>query len=222
MIDTDWLILRGMRPAIEALVAEVGRAEMTALDFGCGSRPYEPLLASAGIAYVGADFGAGADVPIDDQGRLGVPGSSTDLLLSFQVLEHVRRVDLYLSEALRVLKTDGWMILSTHGAWLYHPHPEDHRRWTRQGLVAEIETAGFEVIRCVPVVGPLAWTSLIRLTGVCYILRKVPLVGRPAADVAAFLANCWAWIEDRVTPKSMTADNACVYVTLSRPRGPDR
>ncbi|MFW1494634.1 methyltransferase domain-containing protein, partial [Vibrio parahaemolyticus] len=79
-------------------------------------------------------------------------------VVSFQVLEHVRDVGCYLNEARRVLNTGGRLLLSTHGTWLYHPHPEDHRRWTRLGLIDELATYGFEVTDCVPVVGPLAWT----------------------------------------------------------------
>ena len=29
--------------------------------------------------------------------------------------------------------------------------------------------------------------------------------------------NARAWLEDALTPASITRDNACVYVTLSRP-----
>jgi len=84
--------------------------------------------------------------------------------VSFQVLEHVRDIDTYLKEAGRVLRDDGLMLLSTHGTWLYHPHPEDHRRWTREGLIGEIARRGFQVTDCIAVVGPLAWTSMVRLT----------------------------------------------------------
>jgi hypothetical protein len=37
------------------------------------------------------------------------------------------------------------LILSTHGIWIYHPHPLDLWRWTSQGLKREIESAGFEI-----------------------------------------------------------------------------
>ena len=34
------------------------------------------------------------------------------------------------------------MLLSTHGARFYHPHPGDYRRWTGEGLRREIEAPG--------------------------------------------------------------------------------
>jgi SAM-dependent methyltransferase len=218
MIDTDWLVLREMRPAIERLAAQVARPGKVAVDFGCGSQPYRPIFDSHRVIYRGADF-AGGDIVIEESGRVAAADASADLVLSFQVLEHVRDVARYLSEAHRILRDDGWLILSTHGSWLYHPHPEDHRRWTRQGLVAELAACGFKTEQCIPVVGPLAWTTLLRLTGGCYFCRRIPIVGRALARMLALIMNARGYLEDLITPAWVTQDNACVYVTLSRVAG---
>lgn len=218
LFDTDWIVLGRLTREVERLVAQEGRPGEKALDFGCGSKPYEPLFAAAGVAYHGADFDPDAEFPIDAEGLVACPTAYADLVLSFQVLEHVRDLKTYFDEARRMLKPGGRMILSTHGTWFYHPHPEDHRRWTRTGLVNELETHGFEVLETVPVVGPLAWTTVIRLTSFCFALRKVPILGRPLAAALAFVTNLRIWVEDAITPAWATNDNACIYVTLSRPR----
>jgi len=114
-----------MRPAIEKVAARVAEAarlqstwvRLTALSVDLRFR---------GLIYQGADIGS-ADIIIQESGRVDTADASADLVLSFQVLEHVRDVGQYLGEALRILRDDGWLILSTHGTWLYHPHPEDHR-----------------------------------------------------------------------------------------------
>lgn len=217
MAETDWLVLKGLRTAIADMARRVARPGAVALDFGCGARPYEPIFRQAGIRYVGADLGDAAEVAIDARGILAADAASADLVLSFQVLEHVRDLGTYLGEARRVLRPDGRLMLSTHGTWLYHPHPEDHRRWTRPGLIAEMASHGFEVIECVPVVGPLALTTIVRLTCACFGLRRIPLVGRLLGKALAVAMNLRARIEDAVTPAWVTQDNACVYVTLSRP-----
>jgi hypothetical protein len=108
-------------------------------------------------------------------------------------------------------------VLSTHGTWLYHPHPEDHRRWTRQGLIAELAGYGFAVSDCAAVAGPLAWTTVLRLTGFSFVLKRAPVVGPLAAAALAAVMNVRALLEDALTPKDITRDNACVYVTLSHP-----
>ena len=219
--DTDWLILRGLRDEIAGLLRRVARPGLVALDFGCGDRPYQSLVETHGAAYVGADIEGTPDIAIAPDGTLDAPAAAYDLLLSFQVLEHVGDLDTYFAEARRVLRPDGQMLLSTHGTWLYHPHPRDYRRWTREGLLAEISSRGFEVIDCRPVVGPLAWTTIIRITGAAHFLRAIPGIGRGVANAATLLANARARLEEAITPASVTADNACVYVTLSRLRPAD-
>jgi SAM-dependent methyltransferase len=214
--DTDWLVLRGMRRAIDDLAGRIASPGKIALDFGCGSKPYAQLFAARGVAYVGADLGTAHEVQIRADGTLSATDRSADLVVSFQVLEHVRDVETYLQEAGRVLRDDGQLLLSTHGTWLYHPHPEDHRRWTREGLVAELGQRQFEMIDCVAIVGPLAWTTLVRLTCLAVALRRLPLIGESLAAAAAVVMNSKALIEDWITPAWVTKDNACVYVTLSR------
>jgi SAM-dependent methyltransferase len=214
--DTDWLVLRGMHTAIKSMADRIGQPNKTALDFGCGAKPYASLFTGRGVAYVGADFGDTAEIGITPDGIVGSANTSADLVVSFQVLEHVRNLDIYLSEAARVLRDDGMLLLSTHGTWLYHPHPEDHRRWTREGLVGDLAVGGFEVTECIPVVGPLAWTTMVRLTCFAVALRKIPMVGPALAGAVAVVMNLKAAVEDKVTPAWVTKDNACVYVTLSR------
>jgi len=214
--DTDWLVLRGMRRAIADFAQRIASPGTVALDFGCGAKPYADLFTERGATYVGADLDSGHEVEIRTDGTLAARDRSADVVVSFQVLEHVRDIDTYLMEARRVLRADGLMLLSTHGTWLYHPHPEDHRRWTREGLIGDLELRGFEVTDCIAVVGPLGWTTMVRLTCIAVALRKLPLVGKSLAGAIAVVMNLKAAAEDRITPAWVTKDNACVYVTLSR------
>ena len=212
LVDTDWLVLRGLAAEVSAAAIELARAGQVALDLGCGNQPYRQLFEAQAIEYLGADLGHAAQVAIGEDGRVDAPDASFDLVLSFQVLEHVRDLDRYLSEAKRLLRPGGQLLLSTHGTWLYHPHPEDHRRWTREGLVNELESRGFRVDDCRAIVGPLALTTIIRLTAFTYALRKIPLLGRPLATLLAVVMNLRAAFEDRITPPAVRQDNACVYV----------
>jgi SAM-dependent methyltransferase len=140
-------------------------------------------------------------------------------VLSVQVLEHVRDLDRYLGEASRVLKDDGVLLLSTHGTWLYHPHPEDHRRWTRTGLVVDVEARGFAVETIEGLVGPLATTTMIRLTGYAHFVRRLPIVGRLVAGAFATIMNLRGLIEDWVTPSTLIQDNSCIYMIRCRKAG---
>jgi len=216
--DSDWLVLRKMRPAIEAMAVRVAEAQKVVIDLGCGAQPYRTTFEAHGFDYRGADLG-GADLPIDKSGRVDASDASADVILSVQVLEHVANVDIYLSEALRLLRPGGWMILSTHGTWLYHPHPEDHRRWTRTGLISELGRHGFETTVCIPILGPLAWTTLVRLTCIYQSCLRLPLLGGALARAIALVMNMRGLLEDALTPAWVREDNACVYVTLSKVSG---
>lgn len=216
--DPDWHVVRGLGEAIRAVLGDPALALPGArvLDFGCGTRPYEPWFAAAGARYEGADIEGSCEVAVRADGSLAAGDAEYDLVASFQVLEHVWDVATYLREARRVLRPQGWLLLSTHGTWLYHPHPGDYRRWTAEGLRREVESRGFRLVRMRPVVGPLAWTTVFRSLGASHVLRKLPLAGPLLAGLAAVVLNACAWLEDRITPASVTANNACVYVGLFR------
>ncbi|TIO04185.1 MAG: hypothetical protein E5X93_31095 [Mesorhizobium sp.] len=115
-----------------------------------------------------------------------------------------------------MLRDDGVLLLSTHGSWLYHPHPEDHRRWTRTGLVVDLADRGLEVEEVHAIAGPLATTTLIRLTGFAFFLRRLPIIGAILASLLALLMNLRAQLEDRLTPAQIRDDNACVFLVRAR------
>ncbi|MEE8106863.1 MAG: class I SAM-dependent methyltransferase [Planctomycetota bacterium] len=127
----------------------------TLIDYGCGDRPYEELFQGRCERYLGADLPGNerADLEVDPEQGVPVENGSARCVLSSQVLEHVTDPRAYLAEAHRLLAPDGCLLLSTHGIWPYHPHPDDYWRWTRDGLKQEIERAGFEVIEMRSVVG---------------------------------------------------------------------
>jgi len=186
------------------------------LDFGCGARPYEAWFAAAGAHYFGADIDAMHEVRIGADGTLDCGDGEYDMVASFQVLEHVWNIDVYLGEARRAVRPQGWLLLSTHGSWLYHPHPGDYRRWTAEGLQREIESRCFQLVRLEPVVGPLALTTIFRSLGAAHALKALPLAGWAVAAVTSALFNARAWLEDRITPRAITAVNACTYIALCR------
>lgn len=216
--ELGWHVLRRQGEAIRALLASPGVDLRGArvLDFGCGTRPYEAWFRNAGADYQGADIDGGHEVQLRGDGSIVAADATFDMVASFQVLEHVWDLATYLSEAHRVLKPGGTLLLSTHGSWFYHPHPGDYRRWTAEGLRREVEAHGFKMLEMRPVVGPLAWTSILRSFGAAYLLRRVPFAGNALSATTTFFYNLRAWLDDRITPAQITAENACVYVTLFR------
>lgn len=216
-----WHVMRRQREAIRALLAHPGVELRGArvLDFGCGTRPYEAWFRNAGADYHGADIDGRHEVLLRADGSIAAADAAFDLVASFQVLEHVWDLATYLGESRRVLKPGRWLLLSTHGTWFYHPHPGDYRRWTAEGLRREVEAHGFKMHEIRPVVGPLAWTSILRSFGAAYFFRRVPFIGDALSAATTLLYNVRAWLDDGITPAQITAENACVYVTLFRRDG---
>jgi len=117
------------------------------LDYGCGGSPYRNMMNAK--KYIRADYVdcGNLDYKINSNGRVDLPDNSCDCVLSTQVLEHVFSPQMYLSEAFRILRPGGKLILTTHGIWEDHGCPYDFRRWTYDGLRQEIEAVGFQAKR---------------------------------------------------------------------------
>lgn len=188
----------------------------TLIDYGCGSMPYRPLFERYVSRYVGVDLACNeaAEAKLDEAGRMDLPDASADIVISTQVLEHVDDPRTYLAEAFRVLKPGGLLLLSTHGIWWYHPHPQDLWRWTGEGLHRLLAASGFEPIERRGVMN-LAATGVYLFQDGLYgrLPRKGPW--RPA------LFACMqplAALADRVGVQRR--DNmAAVFVTVSRKPG---
>ena len=194
------------------------KSDETVVDLGCGDMPYRPLFEKLGCRYVGCDLDpATAPVHIEAGKPVPLPDAEAHGVVSFQVLEHVWDLDWYLGECRRLLRPDGWLLLSTHGVWMYHPHPTDYRRWTKDGLTAELVARGFRVERITGLMGPLAWTTQCRLLGFRHVLLRVPLLGRLVLPLLTLVMNLRMEIEDAVTPREIRQNNACIYVVLARP-----
>lgn len=132
------------------------------LDFGCGEMPYRHFFTKAGIReYLGADLPAqaGADITIGPDGVIQGYDGYFDVVISLQVLEHVSDPAAYLAQCRRLLKHGGLLLLSTHGIWRYHPHPNDYWRWTSQGLKKIAADSGFAQLSFRGVLGLTAAAS---------------------------------------------------------------
>lgn len=212
-------VLVALRRAVERTAEELGPrlAGVRVVDLGSGDAPYAALFTRHGCEYVTCDLDGAPDVRIEPGRPVPLEPASAAGVVSFQVLEHVWDLDWYLGECARLLAPGGWLLLSTHGAWPYHPHPTDFRRWTRDGLVRELEARGFAVERVEPLVGPLAWTTQFRLLGFREALRAVPLLGALLLPPLACAMNLRMALEDALTPQAVRRDNACVYLVLARP-----
>ncbi|MCK4730631.1 MAG: class I SAM-dependent methyltransferase [Candidatus Aenigmarchaeota archaeon] len=123
------------------------------LDMGCGNKSYESIFPDV-VKHIGVDL------PISESAnklekQADVYGSvlelpfnpnSFDTVLSTQVLEHVPEPKRMLKEAYRVLKREGYLILTAPMTWGLHEIPNDYYRYTKYGLKYLAESVGFEIV----------------------------------------------------------------------------
>lgn len=138
--DPAYIALADLRRSLDRVRSDDA---MRVLDYGSGGSPYRPLFPNADYRRADCVELPGLDYTFGEDEKIPEADNAFDIVLSTQVLEHVRHPQLYLGEARRLLKPGGRIIVSTHGLFEEHGAPVDFRRWTLEGLFCELEDAGF-------------------------------------------------------------------------------
>ena len=119
-----------------------------------GRRPSEWHTADlqAALETGGSDRWAGAPsaftYAMESEYQLPVEDEAYDIVLSGQVMEHVRRIWRWMPELTRVCRAGGHVITISPVSWPYHEVPLDCWRVYPEGMRALSEEAGLEVEVC--------------------------------------------------------------------------
>ncbi|MGO4599630.1 class I SAM-dependent methyltransferase [Terrabacter sp. 2RAF25] len=130
-----------------------------ALDIGAAGGGNTRVLREHGWDAVALEYGAdGAEVAQGrglatlraDATRLPLADHSLDLVMAFDLLEHLHDDDAAVAEVHRVLKPDGTYLVAVPAdprLWSSHDEAVDHvRRYTRDGLLSLLDRGGFDVV----------------------------------------------------------------------------
>jgi SAM-dependent methyltransferase len=120
------------------------------LDAGAGDCRYSEFFVAAG--YESADFCQvekpyGEITHVCDLAHIPVEAERYDVVFCTQTLEHIRVPLNVLEEFYRVLKPGGQLWLTAPLYYEEHEAPHDYFRYTKFGLAALLEQAGFAVKR---------------------------------------------------------------------------
>ena len=204
-----------MNPRLDQLVEDLcrkGEDGARVLNLGAGSASLEGRVVNLDIERF-----AGVHVCGDGEALPFRAGTFAAVLLR-GVLEHVRSADRVLEQTRCVLRPRGLIYVEVPFLQPFHSSPEDHRRFTLNGIRAFL--SGFEEIEAGVQIGPgstLAWISQEALAALL-------AFGSVKAYVRIRALLGWAtfWLKhlDRlVVPAPFVANSASALYFLGRKRG---
>jgi SAM-dependent methyltransferase len=132
------------------------------IDVGCGKVPLYGVYRDLVDQVVCVDWANTShpspylDYELDLNKPLPFPDEQFDTILATDVLEHLKKPDLFWSEAARLLRPGGKVILGVPFLYWIHEDPHDHYRYTRYRLAVFCEEHGLEVVSLEAYGGPLA------------------------------------------------------------------
>jgi SAM-dependent methyltransferase len=110
--------------------------EKRILDIGAGEIPFAGFYEGLQVdtCDIGQNSSGSIDFIIEPDGNLPFPDGSYDVLLVFDVLEHVKADVRFIQECSRVLRPGGRIILTVPFMYRFHEEPFDYRRYTPSGI----------------------------------------------------------------------------------------
>ena len=122
------------------------------LDLGCGNKPYSVIYNEVCESSIGCDvpfsLHQNAKVEVlcfaEDLDKHFEP-ETFDCVICTEVLEHTMNDYKVIENVNKILKKDGYLLISTPFTYVLHEAPHDYRRYTIYGLKNILEMHGMEV-----------------------------------------------------------------------------
>lgn len=145
---------------------EQGYLKGKILDLGAGQAKYKNIIKEKAESYTAFDLRAGENIDVvGDINQTGFADESFDTVVCTQVFEHIPTPHLAAKEIRRILKKNGFCLLTAPFLEPYHADPHDYFRYTTEGLTSLLKNEGFEIIEVNGYgVMYLTLTEFVRLT----------------------------------------------------------
>jgi SAM-dependent methyltransferase len=165
--DSAYIVYKFLFRDLKKAITDHAKGDV--LDIGCGNKPYTEWFKGLTTSYTGCDIIQSDKMLVDvicPATDIPLPAASKDTVFSTQVLEHVADHRKMISEAFRILKPGGKLILSCPMYWEHHEEPYDYFRFTKYGLEYLMSETGFKQWEIIPNGGKWALTGQALLTSI--------------------------------------------------------
>jgi SAM-dependent methyltransferase len=157
--NSNYLVYSSFHDELSSAIEKYASGSL--LDIGCGNKPYESWMNGKVTEYVGCDIVQSSANKVDvlcSANKIPLENERFDTIFSSQTIEHLEDYQGMVDEAFRLLKNEGYFILSGPFYWHLHEEPYDFYRFTKHGFKYVLEKSGFEVCDIRPNGG--AWATL--------------------------------------------------------------
>lgn len=154
------------------------------------------------------------DIRADLETSLPVADGSYDAVLLINVLEHIFEYRKLLSEAARVVKEGGMLVIAVPYMFPYHPSPHDFHRYSKAALEKALSVSGFREIRVIPLgsgVFAARWLFIERLLP--RLFYPLTYVAQP---LAGFCDALFTTLARMARKKYRPSDYALGFVAVAR------
>jgi SAM-dependent methyltransferase len=128
------------------------KGRIRVLEIGPDGYPstYRKIIGGDDIEWETADIFHGDKITylVKDGCTFPIPDNTFDIVLSGQVIEHVKKPWIWMKEAARICKKGGKVITIAPVSWTYHEQPVDCWRIYPEGMRALYENSGLEIDLC--------------------------------------------------------------------------
>jgi len=149
------------------------------LDIGCGDMPFKFAVIEKVIEYDSLDVEERTDGVTyigNIQDMHMIDDEKYDTAIAIEVLEHIPNPFKAAEEMYRILKPEGFAILSMPHLSRIHEAPFDFYRYTKYGIRSVLENAGFEIIEIKPVAGLFSFLGHQFSTFFVLLFWHIPIV----------------------------------------------
>lgn len=129
----DYFIIKHLHKFINSSIDQYVTTGSKIVDVGCGEQPIRSLIEKRDAQYISVDVVQNSKNNVDivcSAASIELPSNFADIIFCTEVIEHISDTDKAFSELTRILRWNGYIILTIPFSYCLHEEPYDFIRPT--------------------------------------------------------------------------------------------